>query len=105
MNYTYSWNYKKTFFSFSPAEIALINNKNIDNYFNIYSSSYKELNIIAGKITSNPIYYKDGDLEIPLGINLFIDDVLDGKFNSINEIDFRKVSFIEVEGLGWFLII
>ena len=95
LNYTYSWNTKKTFFSFSPAEIALINNKNIDNYFNIYSSSYKELNIIAGKITSNPIYYKDGDLEIPIGINLFIDDVLDGKFNSINEIDFRKVSFIE----------
>ncbi|MBT27599.1 MAG: hypothetical protein CMC62_01515, partial [Flavobacteriaceae bacterium] len=95
LNYTYSWNTKKTFFSFSPAEIALINNKNIDNYFNIYSSSYKELNIIASKITSNPIYYKDGDLEIPIGINLFIDDVLDGKFNSINEIDFRKVSFIE----------
>ena len=95
LNYTYSWNTKKTFFSFSPAEIALINNKNIGNYFNIYSSSYKELNIIAGKITSNPIYYKDGDLEIPLGINLFIDDVLNGKFNSINEIDFRKVSFIE----------
>ena len=95
LNYTYSWNTKKTFFSFSPAEIALINNKNIGNYFNIYSSSYKELNSIAGKITSNPIYYKNGDLEIPQGINLFIDDVLNGKFNSINEIDFRKVSFIE----------
>jgi outer membrane protein assembly factor BamA len=95
LNYTYSWNSKKTFFSFSPAEIALINNKNIGNYFNIYSSSYKELNFIAGKITSNPIYYNNGDLEIPQGINLFIDDVLDGKFNSINEIDFRKVSFIE----------
>ena len=95
LNYTYSWNTKKTFFSFSPAEIALINNKNIGNYFNIYSSSYKELNLIANKITSNPIYYNNGDLEIPKGINLFIDDVLEGKFTSITEKDFRKVSFIE----------
>ncbi len=95
LNYTYSWNTKKTFFSFSPSEIALINNKNIGNYFNIYSSSYKELNLIANKITSNPIYYNNGDLEIPKGINLFIDDVLEGKFTSISEKDFRKVSFIE----------
>ena len=95
LNYTYSWNTKKTFFSFSPAEIALINNKNIGNYFNIYSSSYKELNLIANKITSNPIYYDNGDLEIPKGIDLFIDDVLEGKFTSITEKDFRKVSFIE----------
>ncbi len=95
LNYIYSWNTKKTFFSFSPAEIALINNKNIDNYFNIYSSSYKELNFIANKITSNPIYYNNRDLEIPSGINLFVNDVLDGKFTNITEKDFRKVSFIE----------
>ena len=95
LNYTYSWNTKKTFFSFSPSEIALINNKNIGNYFNIYSSSYKELNLIANKITSNPIYYNNGDLEIPTGINLFIDDVLEVKFTSITEKDFKKVSFIE----------
>ena len=95
LNYTYSWNTEKKFFSFSPAEIALINNKNIDNYFNIYSSSYKELNYIANKITSDPIYYNNGSLEIPKGINLFIDDVLEGNFTSIDEIDFRKVSFIE----------
>lgn len=95
LNYTYSWNTKKTFVSFSPVEIALINNKNIDNYFNIYSSSFKELNFIANKITSNPIYYNNRDLEIPVGINLFVNDVLDGKFTNITEKDFRKVSFIE----------
>ena len=54
-----------------------------------------ELNSIANKITSNPIYYDNGDLEIPKGIDLFIDDVLEGKFTSITEKDFRKVSFIE----------
>ena len=95
LNYTYSWNTKKTFVSFFPVEIALINNKNIDNYFNIYSSSFKELNFIANKITSNPIYYNNRDLEIPVGINLFVNDVLDGKFTNITEKDFRKVSFIE----------
>ena len=95
LNYTYSWNTKKTFFSFSPAEIALINNKNIGNYFNIYSSSYNELNFIANQITSNPVYYNNGSLEIPVGINLFINDVLEGKLTSINERDFRKISFIE----------
>ena len=54
-NYNYAWSNSKKFFNFSPLEIELINNKNIENYFNIYSNSYEQINLISKKYTTQNI--------------------------------------------------
>ena len=66
------------FIDFSAIQIELINNKNIENYFNIYSNSYGQLNFISSKYTSDLKYFLNDQLNIPNGINLFIQDVLNG---------------------------
>ena len=93
-NYNYAWSNSKNYYNFSPVEIELINNKNIENYFNIYSNSYEELNLISKKYTSNPKYFINNELSIPNGINLFINDILNENLVVAND-DYSLVSYIE----------
>ena len=93
-NYNYAWSNSKNYYNFSPIEIELINNKNIENYFNIYSNSYEELNLISKKYTSDPKYFINNKLSIPNGINLFINDILNENLVVAND-DYSLVSYIE----------
>ena len=93
-NYNYAWSNSKNYYNFSPIEIELINNKNIENYFNIYSNSYEELNLISKKYTSDPKYFINNALSIPNGINLFINDILNENLVVAND-DYSLVSYIE----------
>jgi len=93
-NYNYAWSNSKNYYNFSPIEIELINNKNIEMFFNIYSNSYEELNLISKKYTSDPKYFINNELSIPNGINLFINDILNENLVVAND-DYSLVSYIE----------
>ena len=93
-NYNYAWSNSKKFFNFSPLEIELINNKNIENYFNIYSNSYEQINLISKKYTTDPKYFTNNELSIPNGINLFINDILNENLVTNND-DYSLVKYIE----------
>ena len=94
LDFNYGWSKKNKFIDFSAIYIELINNKNIENYFNIYSNSYGQLNFISSKYTSDSKYFLNSQLNIPNGINLFIGDVLDGNLVVDSE-DFSLVSYID----------
>lgn len=74
---TYNWNPKR----FNNVRLDLfnaqyVNNINVGNYFNVYSSSFAALNNIAQEIGRVP---EDERLEIPKEADDFIDDVLNNK--------------------------
>ena len=94
LDFNYGWTKNNKFIDFSAIQIELINNKNIENYFNIYSNSYGQLNVISSKYTSDPKYFLNDQLNIPNGINLFIEDVLNGNI-IIDSDDFSLLSYIE----------
>ena len=94
LDFNYGWTKNNKFIDFSAIQIELINNKNIENYFNIYSNSYGQLNFISSKYTSDSKYFLNGQLNIPNGINLFIEDVLNGNI-IIDSDDFSLLSYIE----------
>jgi len=94
LDFNYGWSKKNKFIDFSAIYIELINNKNIENYFNIYSNSYGQLNFISSKYTSDSKYFLNSQLNIPNGINLFIGDVLNGNL-AVDSEDFSLVSYIE----------
>lgn len=88
--------------------VHFVRNLNTENYFNVYKSSFQQLNDIAQEIeienpgSINPDYYnvnENGDLTliIPNGADNFIEDVKDGNINSIpeNSDDFNTVSNID----------
>ena len=55
----------------------LVNNRNTQNYFNVYNSSFSEINRLAQNENPNPNYLDaSNNLIIPNGINSFINDVL-----------------------------
>ena len=94
LDFNYGWTKNNKFIDFSAIQIELINNKNIENYFNIYSNSYGQLNFISSKYTSDSKYFLNDQLNIPNGINLFIEDVLNGNI-IIDSDDFSSLSYIE----------
>ena len=94
LDFNYGWTRNNKFIDFSAIQIELINNKNIENYFNIYSNSYGQLNFISSKYTSDSKYFLNDQLNIPNGINLFIEDVLNGNI-IIDSDDFSSLSYIE----------
>lgn len=77
--FSYRWNpSKKLTNTFELLDVQYVRNLNTDNYFNVYRSSYSDLNDIAGqdRVTTNPSYFdEDGDLSIPKGAENFITDV------------------------------
>jgi outer membrane protein assembly factor BamA len=77
---SYNWYPKRN----NTAKLELLNaqfvrNLNPDNYFNVYSSSYDELNNIAGVYNVTEANMEDGNLVVPTGTTGFTNDVLTGK--------------------------
>ncbi|MDB9847430.1 outer membrane protein assembly factor, partial [Flavobacteriaceae bacterium] len=78
----------------SLINIELVNNKNIVNYFNIYSNSFKSVNIIANRYNT-PSSYLDinNNLIIPSGIDSFIREVVSKQFAVSNQ-DFNSINYL-----------
>ena len=86
-SYKYEWNPKKIKkISFKMIDLEFVNNKNIENYFNVYRNSYDRLNIIA-KNNSNTDQFLgyDGNLTVPEGSNLFIENIENGNLQLNNQ--------------------
>jgi len=75
---TYNWTPKRnTTVRFDLLNIQFVKNLNASNYFNVYESSYDELNTQAQTYNTNPSYVNnEGDLIIESGTNGFLNDVL-----------------------------
>ena len=96
-SYEYQWSPKKTKkISFKLIDLEFVNNKNIENYFNVYRNSYDRLNTIA-KNNSNTSQFlgSDGNLIIPFGANSFIENVQNGSLLLKNQSEFNRVNIIK----------
>ena len=93
-DFNYSWAKKNNLFSYSISQVELIKNRNIQNYFNIYSNSFELINEIAKEYTNDSKYYDNGNLKIPTGINLFIEDALTVFNTTISANDLNKIQYI-----------
>ena len=101
----YNWNPKRNNTArFDIFNVQYVRNLNPENYFNIYKSSYSELNNLAKTYNTNPDYINDltGDLIIEEGMLGFANDVLtkkimvsDEEFNSVLGIVERRVRLTE----------
>jgi len=101
-NFEYQWKTKPAYtFFLKLADIEYVDNRAIDNYFNVYRNSYDRLNNIAGSLTGNNTPYLDkaGNLSLPTGANLFINHVLsertaltpvDEQYTNVSNINERK---------------
>ena len=90
----YSWSKKNNFYNLSLSQVELIKNKNIQNYFNIYSNSYDIINEIAKDYAFNTNYFLNGNLKIPYGIDLFIDDALSIHSLTLSSEDYKQINYI-----------
>ena len=93
-DFNFSWNKKNNYYNYSISQIELIKNKNAENYFNVYSNSYQVLNQIAKSYNLNDTYFSNGNLSIPTGIDLFINDVISENIPNFSSDDFRRVSYL-----------
>ncbi len=103
--YSYSWkpSTKKSFIV-DVLNLQYVRNLNINNYFNVYRSSYRTLNTIAKEtdgIDSN-FFDEGGNLTINNGTDQFIDDVIANRttldrddFSSIRSISERRKRLTE----------
>ena len=101
-NFEYQWKTKPAYtFTLKLADIEYVDNKAIDNYFNVYRNSYDRLNSIATSLSAynNPYLDQNGNLSIPIGTDRFIDHVLnnrtdisteDPRFTNVSNINERK---------------
>ena len=94
-NLNYAWENRSNYFNFSLSDIELINNRNINNYFNIYKNSYNQLNIIAQNNTSDPKYFIGDNLSVPNGINSFINDALNSSLTINQQNDIQRIKYIQ----------
>ncbi len=101
----YSWTPKRNHTArFDLFNIQYVNNINIQNYFNVYNSSYNALNNYARIYNTKPEYF-DEDKNLTIikgGVNNFINDVLNGTttttdavFKSIRSIEERRIRLTE----------
>lgn len=101
-NFEYQWKTKPAYtFTLKLADIEYVDNRAIDNYFNVYRNSYDRLNSIATSLPAynNPYLDQNGNLSIPSGTDRFIDHVLnnrtdisseDARFTNVSNINERK---------------
>ncbi|KLT71535.1 MULTISPECIES: BamA/TamA family outer membrane protein [Flavobacterium] len=94
----YNWSPKR----FNTAKFELLNaqfvrNLNPDNYFNVYTSSYNELNDIANVYNTDPTNLdENGDLIITKGTTNFTNQVLNGQTSlTPSNPDYKEVESIE----------
>lgn len=95
-SFSYNWSPKKNkSFKFSLIDVQFINNVNIGNYYNVYTSSYNTLNEIAVKYNADLSYFNNGKYADGLIINSGIDDCFNDPLvvNQIlqNETDIKRV--------------
>lgn len=93
-NLTSSFNYnwqpnRNSNFSFDLFSVQYINNLNVDNYFNVYRSSYDQLNAIANRYDFGAQFQENGFLTIPNGADEFIFTAIGN--SDISEPDIRSV--------------
>ena len=62
--------------------------------FNIYSNSYETVNEIAKQYTTDAKYFSDGNLQIPNGIDLFLNDVPTIFSSVLNSDDLKTIDYI-----------
>ena len=76
-SYAINWEPKeKQKMTLEIAEIEFVNNKNSNNYFNVYRNSYDRLNSLAQLYNNNmEIVDADNNLLIPLGTDVFFEQV------------------------------
>lgn len=95
---TYNWNPKKNNLArFDLFNMQYVRNLNAQNYFNVYESSYNELNRIAKTYNTNPDYIDNPDtnnLTIDEGTTGFTNDVLTTVI-PVPEVEFMTVLGIE----------
>lgn len=92
----YSWVPKdKINFRFDLLNIQFVRNLNIDNYFNVYNTSYNRLNDLAQIYNTNINYLDtDGNLTYP-GAVAFIEDVINGNTSlTPSDNDYKSISSI-----------
>ena len=80
--------------------VQYVRNLNTDNYFNVYRSSYNNLNDIiqSGNVVTSPNYLDDeGKLRIPDGADAFISDVTQGSSGTSGLNEFQRQ---EVRNIG-----
>lgn len=93
-DFNFSWNKKNNYYNYSISQIELIKNKNAENFFNIYSNSYQILNQIAKNYSLSDTYFSNGNLSIPTGIDLFINDAISENIPNFSSDDLRRVSYL-----------
>jgi outer membrane protein assembly factor BamA len=101
----YNWNPKKNNTArFDIFNVQYVRNLNPENYFNVYESSYKDLNNIAKTYNTYTEYISKntGNLIINEGTSGFTDDVLSKKiivpqeeYNTIKGIEERRIRLTE----------
>jgi outer membrane protein assembly factor BamA len=95
---SYNWNPKKNNLArFDLFNMQYVRNLNAQNYFNVYESSYNELNRIAKTYNTNPDYIDNPDtnnLTIDEGTTGFTNDVLTTVI-PVPEVEFMTVLGIE----------
>ena len=77
-NFEYNWKSSSIYsFNFKLADIEFVENKAVQNYFNVYRNSYNRLNTIVKALPNNATYLnEEGNLGIPSEANTFIQDVI-----------------------------
>jgi hypothetical protein len=86
--YEVNWNPSKySKINFRLLDFEYVNNQNISNYFNVYKNSYDKLNYISSLYNiDQSIINQNGDLIIPDGADMFINQVLNDE-TSLNSGD------------------
>ena len=77
-NFEYNWKSSSIYsFNFKLADIEFVENKAVENYFNVYKNSYDRLNTIVKALPNNSTYLnEEGNLGIPSEANTFNQDVI-----------------------------
>ena len=99
-NFEYTWKTKPIYtLTFKLADIEYVDNRAIDNYFNVYRNSYIRLNEVARSIRNNPYLNQKDELPLPLVADAFIDHVIndrleiersDPRYTTVSNIRERK---------------
>ena len=90
--YEVNWNPSKySKINFRLLDFEYVNNQNISNYFNVYKNSYDKLNYISSLYNiDQSIINQNGDLIIPDGADMFINQVLNNETSLNSATDFYK---------------
>ena len=77
--------------NFKLLDFEYVNNQNVTNYFNVYRNSYDKLNYISSLYNINQqTLDSEGNLSIPEGSNIFINQVINNETSLSSGTDFYK---------------